>query len=94
MTETGCDSVAEIAVYQRPFSEIEGLQQAASVRYLLYEQEDVLKIQVERCGMQPRSSRYDLPSLTRRKACGLLQFLYENAVQPENMCDLLEETCG
>ena len=70
-------------VYVREYSELPGLQKAASVRYELLGEEGIYRFHVMR---QPdgKSAAFRLAGLSRDAARDLLQFLYENSVGPES----------
>lgn len=76
-----------VAQYMREFSQIEDLQQAASVRYALCRQQRGLRLSVG-----PASCA--LVGLTEEFAHRLLLLLYENAVAPENLYGVVRDICG
>lgn len=81
--------------YAREFSEIIGLQQAHRIGYALYGRSGGLCVVVSRESGQenPRSAGCLLRGLSEEFGRGLLRFLYENAVPPENACDVIRDVC-
>lgn len=81
--------------YARNFSEIKGLQKAHRIGYALYEKAGQLGVVVCReagCDA-PRAARCALRDVSEDFGRGLLRFLYENAVPPENACDVIRDVC-
>lgn len=81
--------------YARNFSEIKGLQKTSRVGYALYTKAGQLGVVVcrESDGGSPRAARCALRDVSVDFGRGLLRFLYENAVQPENACDVIRDIC-
>lgn len=81
--------------YARNFSEIKGLQKTCRVGYALYAKAGQLGVVVcrESDGSAPRMARCALRDVNADFGRGLLRFLYENAVQPENACDVIQDIC-
>ncbi|MEE0801603.1 MAG: hypothetical protein U0L91_10050 [Gemmiger sp.] len=88
MEET-CDAV--IACYTRTFSQIEGLQTAHQVQYLLYSGKTGLRLEVRKTGQHPNRAWRKLPRGTEGFARRLMQFLYENAVPAELAGDVVDD---
>lgn len=82
--------------YARNFSEIEGLQKAHRIGYALYVKEGCLGVVIcrEAGDEVPRTMRCTLRDVSEKFGRGLLRFLYENAVPPENACDVIRDLCG
>ena len=82
-----------LAVYQREFSELEGLQKADQVTYALQRAHNTLYFHARR-----RTSAQDITcglcGLDEAFAGRLLCYLYENAVAPEQVPDVLRDLCG
>ena len=83
-----------LAVYGRPFSESPGFQAACSVQYRLRRYGHDLVVEIQRCSRAPRLVRRMLRNADEAYGAALLQFLYENALQPEAAVDILEDCCG
>lgn len=82
-----------IFTFTRQFSEIEGLQSAHTLSYAL--EADAAGgsvLTVSRFGSRERSIRQRV-SARPEQASRLLQFFFENAVQPEHWPDLLADYC-
>lgn len=82
--------------YARDFSEIPALQTAHRIGYALYGQAGHLWVAVCREMQQgtPRAARCPLSGVDEDAGRGLLRFLYENAVPPEQACDVIQDICG
>lgn len=82
-----------LAVYRRNFSELEGLQKAEQVTYALQRIGHALCFHAKR-----RTSAEDvscsLSGLDEAFAGRLLCYMYENAVAPEQLPDVLRDLCG
>ena len=82
-----------LAVYQREFSELEGLQKADQVTYALQRAQNILYFHARR-----RTTAQDITcglcGLDEAFAGRLLCYLYENAVAPEQIPDVLRDLCG
>ncbi|HIZ48134.1 hypothetical protein [uncultured Subdoligranulum sp.] len=82
-----------LATYQRDYSELEGLQKADRVTYSLRRGQRKLWFCAAR-----RASR----AVTRCALCGMdeafarlvLQYIYENGVEPEQLPEVLHDLCG
>lgn len=83
--------MADEQVYVRQYSELEGLQHACTVEYLLYMEQRGPGIEVRRSGPDARSERFVLCGRTAAYARRLLRFLYENAVPVESLGAVLED---
>lgn len=81
-----------LAVYRRDFSELEGLQKAEQVTYALRRGQNALCFLAKR-----RTSEGEvccsLPGLDEAFAGRLLCYIYENAVAPEQVPDVLRDLC-
>jgi len=87
----------KIAAYVREYSEIKGLQHKSRVEYTLLRQGGGLSLSVGLETGDPVSGRKKvcgLHGLTEEFAEGILLFLYENSVGPENMADILQDLCA
>lgn len=82
--------------YARNFSEIKGLQHAHRIGYALYGQAGQLGVVVCKEAEQgpSRAVQCALRDVSEEFGRGLLRFLYENAVPPENACDIIRDVCG
>lgn len=83
-----------LAAYGRPFSEIPGFQAPCCVQYRLRRIADSLVVEVQRSNRAPRLVSRTLHNADEAYGAALLQFLYENALQPEAALDILEDYCG
>lgn len=82
-----------LAVYRRDFSELEGLQKAEQVTYALQRAENALCFRAKRrTSAQEVTCR--LRGLDEAFAGRLLCYMYENAVAPEQVPDVLKDLCG
>lgn len=81
--------------YTREFSDIAGLQQAHRIGYALYGRSGGMGVQVCRESRNSGTRRAEclLPGVSETFGRGLLRFLYENAVPPENACDVIRDVC-
>lgn len=81
--------------YARDFSEIMGLQQAHRIGYALYSRSGGLGVVVSRDSGPGvlRSAGCLLRGASEEFGRGLLRFLYENAIPPENACDVIRDVC-
>lgn len=81
-----------LAIYQRDFSELEGLQQADQVTYALRRGQGTLCFWAKR-----RTSEQEVCCTVRDVdeafAGRLLCYIYENAVAPEQIPDVLRDLC-
>lgn len=82
-----------ITVYRRSYSELEGLQHAEQVTYALHETDGTLCLCARRAAARG-PVRCKLPGADAAFAARLLCFLYENAVAPEQMPDVVRDLCG
>lgn len=80
-----------VAGYSRGFSAICGLQQAHRVEYALYRTPQGLQIKVQAHGGAWSTAQCALPGAAEPLARGILQFLYENAIPAEHICDIVSE---
>lgn len=82
-----------LAIYQRDFSELEGLQKADRVTYALRRTQSALCFHARR-----RTSAQDITcslcGLDEAFAGRLLCYLYENAVAPEQVPEIVRDLCG
>lgn len=82
-----------LAVYRRDFSELEGLQKAEQVTYALQRKDHALCFHARR-----RTSNQDvscsLCGLDEAFAGRVLCYMYENAVAPEQLPDVVRDLCG
>lgn len=81
--------------YARDFSEIEGLQHAHRVGYALYGRAGSLGVVVcrEAGPGASKAARCALRNASEEFGRNLLRFLYENAIPPENACDVIRDVC-
>lgn len=82
-----------LAVYRRDFSELEGLQKAEQVTYALRRGHHVL------CFLAKRRTNAQevcckLRGLDEAYAGRLLRYIYENAVAPEQVPEVLRDLCA
>lgn len=79
-----------IAAYIRDYSELPGLQKAARIEYRLLRVEGnfCLSLQSRPGG---RSAVCSLPGLAGELASGLLRFVYENGICPEQLADVVQD---
>ena len=82
-----------LAVYRRDFSELEGLQKAEQVTYALQRVKNVLCFHAKRRTSAQEFS-CSLQGLDEAFAGRLLCYMYENAVAPEQVPDILRDLCG
>lgn len=82
-----------LAAYGRPFSEIPGFQMPCCVQYRLRRVAGRLVVEVQRSNRAPRLVSRTLHNGDEAYGAALLQFLYENALQPEAAQDVLEDCC-
>lgn len=82
--------------YARDFSEIKGLQAAHRIGYALYDKAGQLGVVVCREAGQSctRAVHCTLAESDLEFGRGLLRFLYENAIPPENACDVIRDICA
>lgn len=84
-----------LAAFERDFSLIEGLQAASRLSYTLEKAPQGLRIAVRRTGgAAPVRESCLLLQTEQEYGSRLLKFLYENAVPPEQLCDVLQDICG
>lgn len=82
-----------LAVYRRDFSELEGLQKAEQVTYGLRREQGALCFQAK-YRTSGRNVCCSLHGLEESFAQRLLCYLYEHAVAPEQLPDILQDLCG
>lgn len=82
-----------LAQYDRTYTEIPGLQDAEVLRYTLFRRGQELLVSVSALQKLRRRAECVLPEGKETVACGLLLFLYENSVEPENLCDVIADVC-
>ncbi len=82
-----------LAVYRRDFSELEGLQKAEQVTYALQREQNALCFHAKRRTSAQEVS-CSLPGLDEAFAGRLLCYMYENAVAPEQVPEVLRDLCG
>lgn len=82
-----------LAVYRRDFSELEGLQQAEQVTYALRRIKNALCFYARRRTTAQEVSCC-LHDVDEGFAGRLLCYMYENAVAPEQIPDVLRDLCG
>ncbi|WP_303925148.1 hypothetical protein [Subdoligranulum variabile] len=82
-----------LAVYRRDFSELEGLQKAEQVTYALQRVKNALCFHAKRRTSAQEFS-CSLQGLDEAFAGRLLCYMYENAVAPEQVPDVLRDLCG
>lgn len=82
-----------LAVYQRDFSELEGLQEAEQVTYALQRTGHALCFHAWR-----KTSAEDIScslcGVDEAFAGRVLCYIYENAVAPEQLPDVVRDLCG
>ena len=81
-----------IAAYRRELSALAGLQCAATVTYTLLREPDALCICARRGGAP--AVHCMLCDIEEEQAGMLTRYLYENAVAPEQVPDVLHDLCG
>lgn len=72
-----------LQIYVREYSDLDGLQKAAQVRYALDSEAGIYRIAVTRLP-EKRETAFRLAGVSGQTARNLLCFLYENAVPPEH----------
>ncbi len=82
-----------LAVYRRDFSELKGLQAKEQITYTLQRREGALCFQAKRRTSAQEIS-CSLRGLDEAFAGRLLCYLYENAVIPEQIPEILRDLCG
>lgn len=81
-----------LAAYTRHYSEIPAIQRAGTVEYLLCKMgEDDLRLVVRAAGARRRAAVCELTGMDAQYACGVLQYLYENAVPVEHVRDVVQD---
>lgn len=82
-----------LATYQREYSELEGLQQADRVTYTLRRGERKLWFCAVRHTTQAviRCALYGVEETFAQR---LLRYIYEHAVEPEQLPEVLHDLCG
>ena len=82
-----------LAVYRRDFSELEGLQKAEQVTYALQRAKGSQCFHAKR-----RTSAQDIScslcGIDEAFAGRVLCYMYENAVAPEQVPDIVRDLCG
>ena len=82
-----------LAHYEREYSALAGLQQADKVDYTLARSGNMLCFSIcRRSGTAPASFYTD--ALDEETAGRMLCYMYENAILPEQMHDVLSDLCG
>lgn len=81
-----------LAVYRKDFSELEGLQKAEQVTYALQREHNALCFRARRRTTAQEIS-CSLCGMDEAFAGRLLCYLYENAVAPEQLPDILRDLC-
>ena len=79
----------ELAVLRREFSELAGLQTAGCITYSLCKRADELYIAAQENGLPARKCAF--PSQDAAQAELLLRYLYENAVSPQQINDVIRD---
>lgn len=79
-----------LAMYTRHYSEIPHLQRPFSVDYMLCRTGGALRIVVRAVGVGKRAAVCELPGADVPCACGVLRYLYENAIPVEHIRDIVE----
>lgn len=82
-----------LAVYRRDFSELEGLQKAEQITYALRRGQNTLCFLAKR-RTNAREICCNLCGLDEAYAGRLLCYMYENAVAPEQIPDVLRDLCA
>ena len=82
-----------LAVYRRDYSELQGLQKAEQITYTLQRTDGALCFKAER-RTSAQGASCSLRGLDEAFAGRLLCYLYENAVAPEQIPDVLRDLCG
>lgn len=90
MEQTGQET---LAAYRRAYSELAGLQQAEEVTYQLGRTADEFCFCAGRQA-SPQAVCCRCRGLEEGFARRVLQYLYENAVAPEQLPDVLRDLCG
>ena len=87
-----CMDTQRIASYRREFSALADSQAAGTVTYSLLREADAFVICVQR-DEEPPVERM-LCDTGEERAGMLTRFLYENAVEPDQMPAILRDICG
>lgn len=85
-----------LAVYTRCYSAIAPFQTEGCAEYILCRVGGGLRliVQARHAGEEKaRVAQCELRGVQETTARGLLQFLYENAVSVENVCDIVQDVC-
>ncbi|MFR3226664.1 MAG: hypothetical protein ACLTNY_06885 [Blautia massiliensis (ex Durand et al. 2017)] len=82
-----------LAVYRRDFSELKDLQKKEQITYTLRRVEGALCFEAKR-RTTAREVSCSLRGLDEAFAGRLLCYIYENAVSPEQIPDVLRDLCG
>lgn len=90
MEQTGQET---LAVYRREYSELEGLQKAEQITYVLQRAKDLLCFHAVR-HTADKAVCCRFRGLDERFARLVLCYMYENAVAPEQLPDVLSDLCG
>lgn len=85
----GQTSDEELAALRREFSELAGLQTAGCITYTLRKHAGALYIAAQKNGLPARECTY--PGQDAAQAELLLRFLYENAVSPQQINDVIRD---
>ena len=85
----GQTSDEELAVLRREFSELAGLQTAGCITYTLRKHADALYIAAQKNDLPARECAF--PGRDAAQAELLLRFLYENAVSPQQINDVIRD---
>lgn len=79
----------ELAVLRREFSELAGLQTAGCITYSLCKRADELYIAAQENALPARKCAF--PGQDAAQAELLLRYLYENAVSPQQINDVIRD---
>ena len=85
----GQTSDGELAVLRREFSELAGLQAAGCITYTLRKHADALYIAAQKNDLPARQCAF--PGQDAVQAELLLRYLYENAVSPQQINDVIRD---
>lgn len=80
-----------LASYTRQYSEIPSIQRASRVEYTLCRTGKEMRLVVRVLGARKRAAVCELPGMDAAYACGVLQYLYENAVKVEHVRDVIQD---
>lgn len=80
-----------LAAYTRVYSDLPPFQSAGQTEYALYEIGGRLHVTAHAVGCTAQRSACELTGQSAAHARHLLQFLYENAVPVQHLCDVVQD---